>query len=346
MGDETVDIKDDLPLAMTMAAFIGISWYIGVEINISLFLLFKRRRGLYFWACALSSWGVVLQPLCIVLGDFGVWARPRAPAIALIYLTWLAMVVPQSWVLYSRLHLLLAPGAAALARVRRALLATSLLFSVPTVVLGVLAQATPLRARLFAVNTAWDRVQLTVFFVQETALSLLYIFETRAHLRSSSRLLLASRARFYAEEEDDDPTRRMLYRLAAANAAVVALDIGLLAVQYAGRFYLQGALKPAVYGLKLKLEFAVLNQLVESEQEQEQEQEQEEEVLLVVVVAVEIRPDSPATAPGQRRRPVWVVVVALRRRRRRRWPRADIGGTARARSLRWSRWIAGRCLFR
>lgn len=106
MSDTPPDIRDDLPMSMTMAAFAGISWYIGAEINTSLFLLFKRRWGLYFWSCALCSWGVILQPLFIILADFGVWTDLRG-SITMIYLTWFIMVVPQSWVLYSRLNLLM-----------------------------------------------------------------------------------------------------------------------------------------------------------------------------------------------------------------------------------------------
>jgi hypothetical protein len=104
MGD-IPDIKNDLPMSMTMSAFAGISCYIGVEINISLFLRFKRRHGLYFWSCALCAWGVMLQPLFIILADFDVWTNLKG-SITMIYLTWFIMVVPQSWVLYSRLHLL------------------------------------------------------------------------------------------------------------------------------------------------------------------------------------------------------------------------------------------------
>lgn len=100
------DIKDDLPMAMTMAAFAGISWFIGLEINISLFTRFKKWRGLYFWACFLCSWGSILQSLFIILADFGVWTNLKG-SITMIYLTWLIMVPPQSWVLFSRLHLLM-----------------------------------------------------------------------------------------------------------------------------------------------------------------------------------------------------------------------------------------------
>ncbi len=131
------DVKQDLSLSMMIAAFTGISWYIGVEINVSLFLLFKRRKGVYFWACALGSWGIILQPLFIILADFGVWKDP-VPSIVMIYLTWLIMVVPQSWVLYSRLHLLM-DREKLLQTIKFVLVFNSIVFSIPTIVIGTIA---------------------------------------------------------------------------------------------------------------------------------------------------------------------------------------------------------------
>ena len=139
------DPKNDLAMAMTMAAFTGISWYIGVEINASLFLLFKRRRGLYFWACALASWGVITQPVFIILADFGVWKDP-VPSIVMIYLSWFVMVVPQSWVLYSRLHLLMSDSNV-LKAIKCVLIFNSIVFSIPTITIGTIAVRTPPRQR-------------------------------------------------------------------------------------------------------------------------------------------------------------------------------------------------------
>ncbi|KAK0726766.1 hypothetical protein B0T26DRAFT_763964 [Lasiosphaeria miniovina] len=255
-----VDLKDDLRTSMIIAAFVGISWYIGAEINTSLFILFKRRRGLYFWSCALCSWGVVLQPLCIILADFGIWTDLKA-AITFIYLTWLIMVVPQSWLLYSRLHLLLHHDRV-LRWIKAVLLVNSVVFSVPTIVVGILAQTTTTNPNLFHINLIWDRIQLTVFFVQETALSLLYIYHTRQYLRDSSLLSQpppSSVLPLRPVVETDEVLRHLVY----TNVLVIALDVALLGVQYADLFYLQGAFKPCVYGIKLKVEFAILNRLVE-----------------------------------------------------------------------------------
>lgn len=130
-------LKDDLPVAMTMAAFVGISWYICVELNIRLFMTFARRRGLYFWSCVLCSWGVLIQPLATILTDFAVW-RNKLVAMIIIYLSWWIMVVPQSFVLYSRLYLVMA-NTTHIRWVLWFICFNSVVFSVPTMIMGILA---------------------------------------------------------------------------------------------------------------------------------------------------------------------------------------------------------------
>jgi hypothetical protein len=260
------DIRDDLPMSMTLAAFTGISWCIGIEINISLFVMFRRQRGLYFWSCALCSWGVILQPLFIILADYRIWSSLLG-SIVMIYLTWFIMVVPQSWVLYSRLHLIV-QNQTLLRWIMIVLIFNSAVFSVPTMVIGTVAQATAINPALRDKNIIWDRVQLTVFFVQETVLSLLYILETRKHLQLSSFLNTSSGGANTASpvKAGQKSKNRVLWNLINANLLVIALDIALLGIQYGGDhlFYLQGAFKPCVYGIKLKVEFLVLNQLIDS----------------------------------------------------------------------------------
>jgi hypothetical protein len=56
----------------------------------------------------------------------------------------------------------------------------------------------------------------------------------------------------------------MLHHLIYINLLIISLDITLLGIQYASLFYLQGAFKPAIYGVKLKLEFVILNRLIKS----------------------------------------------------------------------------------
>ncbi|KAI1820395.1 integral membrane protein [Xylaria intraflava] len=257
-------IENNLPTAMTMAAFVGISWYIGAELNISLFLFFKRPRGLYFWSCAIGSWGVITQALFIILADFNVWTDLKG-SITLIYLSWLMMVVPQSWVLYSRLNLLMQHHSM-LKWVRAVLIFNSLVFGITTIPLGILAQA--VEPSIVPINNVWDRLQTTVFFVQETALSSLYIWQTRKYLDSLSPLTERSNSQIVSDPtsagQKSKKTVGMLRLLIYINLLIIGLDIALLGIQYANLFYLQGAFKPAIYGVKLKLEFVILNRLIKS----------------------------------------------------------------------------------
>lgn len=98
----------------------------------------------------------------------------------------------------------------------------------------------------------WDKIQLTVFFVQETLLSLLYIFQTRKRLKENDML------------HHDHGSREIFRHLIWVNMLVIFLDCSLLALSFANFFYVQSAYKPCVYGVKLRVEFAVLNRLIAS----------------------------------------------------------------------------------
>lgn len=104
--------------------------------------------------------------------------------------------------------------------------------------------------KLGKVNLAWDKVQLAAFFIQETLIGLLYIRSTAAHLKNMT--LLGS---------DRKTTRRNLRHLIEVNIFIIVLDCSLIGLCYAGFFFLQGFYKVAVYAVKLRTEFTILNQL-------------------------------------------------------------------------------------
>ncbi|ROW11624.1 hypothetical protein VMCG_01296 [Cytospora schulzeri] len=114
---------------------------------------------------------------------------------------------------------------------------------------------------LYHINTIWDRLQTTVFFAQETSLSIMYIYQTRKFLRDTTLLQNSLNSPSSRTAADKKP---LLYQLIYTNILVIALDIVLLGIQYADLFYLQGAFKPCVYGIKLKVEFVILNRLIKS----------------------------------------------------------------------------------
>ena len=72
-----------------LAAGTAVAWVYAVELNITIMLTFKRRRGLYFWALLISSWGLSVHALGFILKFLvGVnWALN----ITLISAGWVAM---------------------------------------------------------------------------------------------------------------------------------------------------------------------------------------------------------------------------------------------------------------
>lgn len=104
--------------------------------------------------------------------------------------------------------------------------------------------------RLGPANLIWDKIELAAFFLQETIISLLYIRDTARHLQNVALL-----------GTDTHTTRRILHHLIFVNVFIICLDCSLIGLCYAGFFFLQGYYKAAVYAVKLRTEFTILNQL-------------------------------------------------------------------------------------
>ena len=60
-----------------------------------------------------------------------------------------------------------------------------------------------------------------------------------------------------------DNKRKFLYQLVAINIIIIILDITLLSCEFANLYIIETTFKGVVYSIKLKLEFAVLGQLVQ-----------------------------------------------------------------------------------
>lgn len=93
-----------LPIAMTISAFTAIAWYNVIDLNVVIWVTFKRRHGLYFYSLLVSSWGIALFALSFLMKFFDIWKNPYVSCV-FITIGWYAMVTGQSLVLYSRLHL-------------------------------------------------------------------------------------------------------------------------------------------------------------------------------------------------------------------------------------------------
>lgn len=101
---------------------------------------------------------------------------------------------------------------------------------------------------------------------------MLYIFQTYNHLKDTLPLQQRFWSLASSSTNDRSPSGErfsVLRHLIYVNVVIILLDITLLGIQCADLFYLQAALKPFVYGIKLKIEFAILNRLIRILQRQQ-----------------------------------------------------------------------------
>lgn len=226
-----------------IGALSAIAIYNGLELTI-LTLMGFRRRGLYFWSIFLSNeLGVIPSGIASLLRFFPI--GPLWLSLSMGTFGFWFMVPGQSVVLYSRLHLVLY-NRTILRCILYLIVIDTIILAIPTIALTF--------GSAYVRSNGWDqayaimeRLQVTWFCAQECLISGLYIWETAKLLnlnpdRSSRR-------------------KRILYELLAVNLAMILMDIAIIITEYSNLYYIQVSLKATVYGIKLKLEFAVLNRL-------------------------------------------------------------------------------------
>ena len=228
---------------MAIAAFTAVAWYNVIELNIQVFMTFKRHRGLYFWSLLISSYGCVLHALGFILKFFQL-THHNWISVTIITIGWYSMVTGQAVVLYSRLHLVVRERVI-LRGVLTMIIVDAFCFHIPTTVLTY-GQNTTRDIRYVRAFNTMERIQMTAFCVQEFVISGIYVYSTICLLRPIYH----------------GRTRSVMLQLIWINLIIIGLDVLLLTMEYKGNYEIEATLKAMVYSIKLKLEFAVLNQLM------------------------------------------------------------------------------------
>ncbi|RAH43792.1 uncharacterized protein BO95DRAFT_444758 [Aspergillus brunneoviolaceus CBS 621.78] len=255
-----------LAAQIIVAVILAIAFYNSVELVVLLFLTFKKYRGLYFWSLLVSTvLGVMPSVVGPVLHFYSL--GPLLLALLISNLGFYAMVPVQSLVLYSRLHLLLR-NERRLRQILYLILLTTAILLPPTTV-TTYGSAFVGTAPWNAAYQVIERAQVTGFCLLELLLSALYIREA-VHVLWAGDPALLRRRRESGETDGGgggggsggSGAGNVIYQLVAINFVIIALDVGLLVLEYVGLYYLQVALKSLVYSIKLKMEFAVLGRLI------------------------------------------------------------------------------------
>lgn len=236
---------DNAAVRISMIVFSSIALYNAVELIILLFFTFQKYRGLYFWTMMVSAAvGVIPHTVGYILEFFEL--APLWVGLLISTIGFYAMIPGQSVVLYSRLHLVVQDHRI-LRFVLWLIIIDAFILLIPTTVLTFSTAYVRTIPIIIGYNVM-ERMQLAWFCTQEFVISGIYIWETVKLLR-----LMPSK---------DRRRTRIMYELLAINFVIIILDVALLCVEYTGYYSLQTTLKPMVYSIKLKLEFAVLGKLV------------------------------------------------------------------------------------
>ena len=226
--------------------FMAVAFYLVFEVNLTVLRRFKKHRGLYFWSLLISSWGVFFHTTGYVLQ----WWVPQSPWIfntACILFGWSMMVTCQSLVLYSRLHLVIR-NFNILRGVLILIVTTAIVIEIPQWV-TTWASCDP----KLSVTKKWSpydsimvRVSQLAFLLQEGTLSLLYIWGAVKVLAPNDKINV----------------HRLKWDLIYVNTYLILVDVIVLVLAYTNEHFPKEPVQNFAYAFKLRIEFAVLNQLM------------------------------------------------------------------------------------
>ncbi|RDW87459.1 hypothetical protein BP5796_03153 [Coleophoma crateriformis] len=106
-------------------------------------------------------------------------------------------------------------------------------------------------AKFTSAYSIMEKIQMTGFSIQELIISALYLHSTKQILKPGALFQKKS-------------YRKLMSHLIYVNILVILMDITLLCTEYMNMYEIQTLFKSAIYAVKLRLEFAILNQLRES----------------------------------------------------------------------------------
>ncbi|CAF3462523.1 hypothetical protein SNK03_004812 [Fusarium graminearum] len=219
-----------------------ISLYNGIELLALIFTSSRRRSDLYFWGLTAASVGILPYAvgwLILYLDLVG-----DVPDMVINDIGWMLVTTGQALVLYSRLELLVKNKKILCFTKWMIIVNAAIWHSAITVLIFVIGRQQRLDHNAAYVKV--EKVQLTVFCVQNFVLSGIYLWKTTRIIRT---------------KDPQRRTSRVLWHLVFINVLLILIDVALLAVGFTNNLLWQQGVKAVGYSVKLKLEFAILGKL-------------------------------------------------------------------------------------
>ncbi|PNP39662.1 hypothetical protein TGAMA5MH_08333 [Trichoderma gamsii] len=188
MSGETGPIVVPLAVAMVIAGFFAVAIFNSIEILIWIFSKFKRRKNFYFWSLVVAALGILIHSIAVFLRYFAL--APNVLMCVFTLIGWWTMVTGQSFVMYSRLYLVV--------RDRRKIRWVLILIITNVFVLHLpvsilfLASNITHSTQFIEVFNIYERIQLIGFSIQESIISDICAHPRPEHFSERNRCQLAS----------------------------------------------------------------------------------------------------------------------------------------------------------
>lgn len=246
-GDPKTGSADSPKTTAAVLALLTVALYNVLELNAIIALTFKRRSGLYFWSFVFASNGIAPHAVGFLLKDILNSDNWRL-YVTLIVVGWVPMITGQSLVLYSRLHILFW-NQFYMRLILAMIIFNAIVLHIPVIVIKYGANSSPMNPWVHPFMI-YEKVQVTTFFLQELLISSVYIGACFSFFDTKDSLY-------------GDAVYKMRRHLLLINIFIILLDIPILCLEYTDNYDLQTAYKGFAYSVKLKMEFRILNDLVE-----------------------------------------------------------------------------------
>lgn len=238
--------ENPIQINAPLTAFIAVGLYNSIELLVLIYMTFTHYNSLYFWSMLCTTFfGIFCSALAYIFYYFEIITSSTFPAVV-FPITWMFLVTGHSLVLYSRLHFVCYDR-----RILRIILVLividAILIHTSTTVVSIVTYTRHGHDKEYVhAYSILERIEIAWFTVQETIVSAVYIYYT-------FRLL---------SETQTSRRRAVFYQLIIINIIEILMNIALIILQYMDIYLIQTILKVTVYSIKLKLEFAVLRQIV------------------------------------------------------------------------------------
>ena len=231
-------------------AFLALTFWLILDVNVGIYRVFKKKRGLYYWSLTIGTWACALSTIGNVLKNLTPQYGPKIWPFWTLLINggWSLYATAECIVLYSRLHLVNRSH-----KVQRKILWFIIIGSFVLILPNWVFIFPAYDVNSTKVSSIWsprqaivDRTSQLGFTIIESTISAIYIWSLAKLLRVKSTV-----------------RQRVVMRdLIRVNVIVIAFDLVITILIFLNQTNLSYSIQDFTYALKFKLEFVVLNQLM------------------------------------------------------------------------------------